>query len=57
MHRRGFVQKKILPHFGFYPWECPVCRETLYLRKRDKGREQVPGGRDGASWRRNQAIS
>jgi hypothetical protein len=32
------VQKYILPRFGFYPWECPVCREMLFYRKRDKQR-------------------
>jgi hypothetical protein len=36
VQRRGFVQKHILPLLGFFPWECPVCRERLFYLKRDK---------------------
>jgi hypothetical protein len=24
-HRRGFLQMKDFPIFGFYPWECIKC--------------------------------
>lgn len=34
LSRKGFLAKKILPHFGYYPWECPVCRETLFYKDR-----------------------
>jgi hypothetical protein len=36
--RRGLLQKHVLPLFGFFPWECPVCREPIFFRKRDKQR-------------------
>jgi hypothetical protein len=31
--RKGFLQLKVYPFFGYYPWECPVCRKTLMVRK------------------------
>lgn len=31
--RRGFLQVKIFPLFGYYPWECPVCRKTIMVKK------------------------
>lgn len=32
--RRGFLEKKVYPIFGYYPWECPACRVTRYFKKR-----------------------
>lgn len=26
--RRGFVQKQIMPFFGYFPWQCGSCRFT-----------------------------
>jgi pyruvate-formate lyase-activating enzyme len=34
--RTGFLQTKIYPLFGFYPWECFSCRATKMLRSRGK---------------------
>ncbi len=34
--RTGFLQTKVFPVFGYFPWECPICRETKYFRKRGK---------------------
>jgi uncharacterized C2H2 Zn-finger protein len=31
--RRGFMQVKFYPIFGFYPWECPICRKITMERK------------------------
>jgi hypothetical protein len=31
--RKGFLQLRVFPLFGYYPWECPVCRKTLMIRK------------------------
>jgi hypothetical protein len=31
--RRGFLQVRIFPLFGYYPWECPVCRKTIMVKK------------------------
>jgi len=32
--RKSFLQQRIYPIFGFYPWYCPVCRKVTMLRKR-----------------------
>ena len=57
--RKGFMQKEIYSRFGYYPWECPLCREPLLvkqqhrLRKRDEeesegvGRETAENGARG----------
>jgi hypothetical protein len=42
--RKGFLQLRVFPLIGYYPWECPVCRKTLmirkqYLRKRRSAQE------------------
>jgi hypothetical protein len=31
--RRGFLQTKVFPRFGFYPWECMMCRIVRFYRK------------------------
>ncbi len=32
--RNGFLQVKLFPLFGYYPWECSACRRTQLLRQR-----------------------
>jgi hypothetical protein len=32
-NRRGFMQYKVFPLFGLYPWECMMCREVLLYQK------------------------
>jgi len=32
--RRGFLQSKILPIVGYYPWECFACRNKKLMRSR-----------------------
>jgi predicted RNA-binding Zn-ribbon protein involved in translation (DUF1610 family) len=34
--RQGFLQKKVYTFFGYFPWECPICREVKLFRKRGK---------------------
>lgn len=34
--RQGFMQKKVYSFFGYYPWECPICRQTKFFKKRGK---------------------
>jgi len=34
MERKGFLQVKILPKFGYYPWMCLNCRTSFLVRKR-----------------------
>jgi hypothetical protein len=31
--RNGFLQMKVYPMFGLYPWECMMCRNVLLYRK------------------------
>jgi hypothetical protein len=40
--RAGFLQQYILPFFGYYPWECPICRKPRLIRYRGS-RERLPG--------------
>lgn len=35
--RHGFLRKKIYAIFGFYPWECAICRRQFMLWKRGAG--------------------
>src|SRR5579863_371262 len=32
--RKGFLQSKLFPVFGFYPWECLACRSKRLMRSR-----------------------
>ncbi|HUA96913.1 MAG TPA: hypothetical protein VMA34_01145 [Terracidiphilus sp.] len=42
--RRGFLQKKVYPVLGLYPWECGACREVTMVRKRyQRKRSSQPG--------------
>lgn len=53
--RHGFLRKHVLPFFGFYPWECCICRRKFTLRKRAAGygtpssRGHSAGGTSSAS--------
>ncbi|MDR3753542.1 MAG: hypothetical protein P4K93_00330 [Terracidiphilus sp.] len=38
--RKGFLQKRIYPLFGFYPWRCKGCGLRLMMRKRDLAGKQ-----------------
>jgi hypothetical protein len=32
LNRNGFLERKVYPIFGFYPWECALCRRKAYLQ-------------------------
>jgi hypothetical protein len=34
LYREGFLQEKIYPLFGFYPWRCKVCSAMMMLHRR-----------------------
>jgi hypothetical protein len=36
VNREGFLQRAVYSYFGFYPWECVMCRRKVYYR--DEGR-------------------
>jgi hypothetical protein len=37
--RKGFLQLNVYPWFGYYPWECPFCREPMMVKKRHQPRK------------------
>ncbi len=41
VEREGFMQEKIYPLFGYYPWRCMKCRDRVMLRKRNRARKKV----------------
>jgi hypothetical protein len=32
--RRGWIRRKFLPFFGYYPWFCPLCKKSFVMRRR-----------------------
>jgi hypothetical protein len=38
VEREGFMQEKIYPLFGYYPWCCKICKDHVMLRKRKRAR-------------------
>ncbi len=32
LNRKGFMERKVLPYLGFFPWECALCRRKVVLR-------------------------
>lgn len=36
LYREGFLQEKVYPIFGYYPWKCKDCGQHLLIRKRRK---------------------
>ncbi len=40
VERKGLIEKKVFPIFGFYPWQCKDCGTELMLRKRKRRRRK-----------------
>ena len=40
VERKGFMQKKIYPLFGYFPWRCKSCGDQVMLRKRHKDADE-----------------
>jgi hypothetical protein len=34
LERKGFLQLRVYPLFGYYPWLCGACKATFLKRKR-----------------------
>jgi DNA-directed RNA polymerase subunit RPC12/RpoP len=45
--RQGFLQKKLYSRFGYYPWECPLCRELVMVRQQHRLKRRIEA-EDGA---------
>ena len=41
--RRGFVQKQIMPFFGYFPWQCGSCRFAWNSKVRGEKRRRRTG--------------
>lgn len=53
--RQGFMQKRIYSWFGYYPWECPLCREPMLVRQQHrlkKRSEEEPAEQEAGVERR-----
>lgn len=35
MPREGFLQNRVYPIFGYYPWKCTKCLGKFVLRRRN----------------------
>lgn len=47
--REGFLERDLLHHVGFYPWQCWDCQITYYRRSRNAAKfasEDVEGEED-----------
>jgi len=34
LERKGFMQLNVYPLFGYYPWECGMCKQLFMIKKR-----------------------
>jgi DNA-directed RNA polymerase subunit RPC12/RpoP len=41
--RHGFMQKEVYSWFGYYPWECPLCREKTLVRQQHRLKKRSEG--------------
>jgi len=32
INRVGLLQRYVLTYFGYFPWECVLCRRRVFLR-------------------------
>jgi hypothetical protein len=49
------MQKRIYSWFGYYPWECPLCREPMLVRQQHrlkKRSEEEPAEQEAGVERR-----
>lgn len=49
--RRGFFREKVWPFFGFYPWECAICRKEFLIRKRGAAYRKVNRSAEAGKYR------
>jgi hypothetical protein len=40
--RMGFMENRVLPAFGYYPWVCGACHTRKYFRFRVKRIHRPP---------------
>jgi hypothetical protein len=32
VNRNGYLQNIVFPYFGYFPWECVMCRRLRFIR-------------------------
>jgi hypothetical protein len=42
--RRGLLQTRVLPMFGFYPWQCKGCGADVMIRRRGRRHRRMADG-------------
>lgn len=47
--RHGFLRNHVFPLFGYYPWECAICRRESLVRKRGGSYRSVSSSRSKTS--------
>ena len=46
--RSTFFERRVYPYFGYYPWECAICRKITLLKMRGKkARRKKHSSRNG----------
>jgi hypothetical protein len=40
LERKGFMQQRVYPLLGYYPWVCGACKSTFMMRKRYRRRSK-----------------
>jgi hypothetical protein len=43
--RSSWMERRFMPYFGLYPWECPLCRIHFYRKNRKDLEERISLGR------------
>jgi hypothetical protein len=42
VHRKGLWQRLVASRFGYYPWECMICRAVNLFRDRGLRQKSTP---------------
>jgi len=40
-HREGFLEERVLVHFGLFPWGCMICKRRLLMRTRGELKQKT----------------
>lgn len=59
VYRKGFMQERIYPHFGYYPWRCMSCGDHVMLRKRKRAWTKIrnTSNKGGFSYERKKFLA
>ena len=42
MQREGFLQNRVFPIFGYYPWKCTKCLGKFVVKRRNVSKRHHP---------------